>query len=1053
MNTYNKYFQLTILLIFLFSHQALAQKGTPEWKNPQIFGINKLDARAHFFPFESEKLSVKNNKSDSRWFQSLNGNWKFKWSKNPAERPADFFKVAYNVNSWDDIKVPGNWELEGHGNPIYTKRYPFIPNPSVIPERDNPVGSYRKTFNLPQDWFNRRIYIHFGAVRSAFYLWINGEKVGYSQGSKLPAEFDITRYLKSGENVIAVEVYRWSDGSFLEDQDFWRLSGIDRDVFLYARPNHQIQDFFAKTDLKNNYRDGVLDLEIDLQNLNARQETMRLEIFLKRGRKFYSKKHKFLIQGKKKLDYQFLVPEVPKWSDEDPALFSLVINLKDAGGKLQESISTNIGFRKVELKGGQLLLNGKAIYLKGVNRHEHDPITGHYISRASMIKDIELLKKANINAVRNSHYPNDPLWYELCDEYGIYLVDEANIESHGMGYSEEYTLANKAKWRKAHLDRTKRMLERDKNFTSIIIWSLGNEAGDGKNFESTTSWIKDRDKTRLVQYEQAGEKAHTDIVAPMYPDIEQIIKYGSKSQDRPMIMCEYMHSMGNSTGNMKEYWEAIEAYKPLQGGFIWDWVDQGILANNENGDQYWAFGGDFGYDDIRSDKNFCINGIVNPDRSLKPAYEEVKKVYQNVAVEDFDLKSGQIRITNKYFFTNLLNYEISWNIKSDGKILLYGNLSKLSIAPQSSKLINLDISKLKLRPDQEYFLNVTVSKRENDGLMNAGYEIAREQLKIPQQLTYRNIRPDALPSLEISENSQVYEIMGDKFMIRFDKQKGKISQWNYHNTNLMIDGPEPNFWRAPTDNDMGRDNHYFARSWRDAVNRSSIQSFEMKQLAANKIQFVVDRRLYGVKGSLCRETYTVLGNGEIVLDVQFMNGTFNLPKLPRIGLQMQLPAEFNQVSWLGEGPFENYIDRKEASYIDKFRSTVADQFVSYIRPQENGHKTDVRWLVLSNSKEIGLMVMSDQNFEFNALNYSTSDLDINLNSEKLKHTYDVKAGSLVELNLDYKHMGVGGIDSWGASPLSQYEIEARPYQFRFILRPFKDLDDVDELSKVRYNIN
>ncbi len=1049
MNKHNRLY-LTLLYILLISTISSAQKQLPEWNNPQLFGVNKMDPRAHFFPFESEKLAENNVPEESNWYKSLNGIWKFKWSKNPAQKPSDFYKQEFSVSTWQDIIVPGNWELQGYGTPIYVKRYPFIPDPTMIPEEDNPVGSYKKTFNMPADWLSRKIYIHFGAVNSAFYLWINGQKVGYSQGSKLPAEFDITQYLNAGENMIAVEVYRWSDGSFLEDQDFWRLSGIDRDVYIYARPKYQIQDFFAISNLTNNFRDGVLDLKIDLDNMNLRQETMHLEIYLKRGRKFYSKKHKFLIDGKKTLDYQFLVPDVTAWSAENPALFSLIINLKDSRGNIQESISSKIGFRTVEIKGGQLLVNGKAIYLKGVNHHEHDPNSGHYITRTSMIKDIELLKKGNINAVRNSHYPHSPQWYELCDEYGLYVVDEANIESHGMGYSEEFTLANKAIWRKAHLERTQRMVERDKNFTSIIIWSLGNEAGDGSNFTATSSWIKQRDKSRPVQYEQAGEKAHTDIVAPMYPNIENIIAYGTQNQTRPLIMCEYAHSMGNSTGNLKEYWEAIEKYKPLQGGFIWDWVDQGLAATNKQGESFWAYGGDFGYDDIRSDKNFCINGIVNPDRTLKPAYAEVKKVYQNVEIKGYNLNAGQIRITNKYFFTDLIDYQISWNIKSDGKILLYGTLPKTSIPAESNQLVDIDLSDLRMNPNQEYFLNVSVSSREENGLIPASFEVAQEQLKLPNKFAYRKIRPDALPEINVSENENSYEITGTHFLIEFDKKQAKIKRWNYQNTDLILEGPEPNFWRAPIDNDLGRDNHYFARSWRNAVNKSSINQVELVKISANKIQIKVKRRLYGVQGSLSNETYTILGNGEIIVDTHFLNGTFSLPNLPRIGLKMQVPDEFKNLSWLGEGPYENYSDRKEATFIDKFQSTVANQFTNYIRPQENGHKTDVRWLTLMNQKEVGLMVLNDQNFEFNALNYTLEDLDSD--GENLKHTYDIKPRPLIELSLDYKHMGVGGIDSWGTPPLPEYIIPPRQYKFRFILRPFKGEDQIDELSKLRYQI-
>ena len=689
-------FYLTCFFVFVISVKVSSQESLPDWKNPQIFELNKLEPRAHFFPYESQELAVANNRSASKWFKSLNGNWKFKWSKNPSQRPSEFYKPYFDFSTWQDIVVPGVRKLQGFDSSGEVNNNKANQDSSYIPEDHYPLGSYLKTFVLPNDWLNRRVYIYFGSVRSAFYIWVNGEKSGYSQGSELPAEFEITKYLKAGENSIALEVYQWSDGSLLENRDLWDYSGIDREVYIYARPNLQIQDFFATVDFTNNYKDGVLNIEIDANNLNYRKETTNVEIYLQRGRKFYSKKHKFMLEGRRKLDYQILVPEVTHWSSENPALFSLIINLKDALGNIQESISTSIGFRKIEIKDGQLNINGKAIYLKGIDRHEYNP--GYNNSRESMLKDIELLKKANINAVRNSDYPNDPIWYELCDEYGLYVIDEANIELDELIIDPMN--ATNQKLKKAHLDRTMRMVERDKNFTSIIIWSLVNKAGGASNFLNNYSWIKLRDKTRPVQNEQLGKNSYADIAAPINPSIDDIIKQATENPSRPLIMSEYINSTENVNEQIRNYWTVIDKHKSLQGGFIKSWADSN-------------------------------NGIVNANRSLKPAYAEVKKGYQNIEIQGFDPKTGQIRLKNNYSFTDLSDFLISWNIKSEGKIILYGNLPKESIPAQSSKLIRLEMSTLKLKPGQVYFLNVTLSTREKSGLIPSGFEMAQVQLKFP----------------------------------------------------------------------------------------------------------------------------------------------------------------------------------------------------------------------------------------------------------------------------------------------------------------------------------
>jgi beta-galactosidase len=1046
---------LGLLILLLKSTLSFAQKELLEWKNPEVFGINKLPPRAHFFPFSTIDQAVMGDKESSEWFLSLNGTWKFHWVRKPVDRPVNFFKMDYNIDDWVDIEVPGNWEMQGFGVPIYVKRYPFLPIAGLVSDDYNPVGSYRRSFELPVNWNDRRIYIQFGAVRSAFYLWVNGKKVGYSQGCKLPAEFDLTDFLHAGNNTIAVEVYRWSDGSFLEDQDFWRLSGMDREVFLYSRPEVQIQDYFAKPVLNEDFSNGLLNLHIDIEKYLPDLKTgHEVKVVLFREKERYSDVAKVSFRNSKSsVDISLNISNPKLWSDEKPHLYHLQVSLHDEKGDIIEIIQSRVGFRKVEIEGGQLLVNGKPVYLKGVNRHEHDHVKGHVISEAYMRKDIELMKKGNINAVRASHYPNNPQWYELCDKYGIYVVDEANIESHGMGYDEENTLGNKPLWKAAHMDRTIRMVERDKNFPSIIIWSLGNEAGDGSNFEATYNWIKKRDPSRPVQYERTELLPHTDIVCPMYASIDSIVSYASSMQSRPLILCEYAHSMGNSTGNMKEYWEAIEKYKHLQGGFIWDWVDQGILQKTDDGEEFWAYGGDFGWDDIRTSNNFCLNGIVDPDRGLHPGYWEVKKVYQSFAVEPVDLKAGKVKFINKYFFRNLNEFEIIWDIKADGKYIAKGRLENISIEPQSEKVVELKIPDISLEPGTEYFLKIFLITKNVEGFVPAGYQQAWEQLQLPYSLPCEPLDITKFSSLKLDEQEDEIIITGAGFNIKFDKNEGKLVSWVHEGNQLIKTGPHPNFWRAPIDNDKGGDFDYFARNWRDAGKKSWVKELVVQRIDHNLIEIRVTRRLYNVMASILEEKYTILGNGDIVIDNHFFNGSFNLYTMPRVGLRMQLPYEYNQLTWLGEGPYENYCDRIEGTWIDQFTSSVKEQYVAYIRPQENGHKTNVRWLALTNEEGAGLMITSHHKFEFNALHNTIEDFDCEILDTEFKHTYDIKPRKLVELNLDYLHRGVGGTDSWGAPPLEQYLIPAiKQHKYRFIMRPVSKDDDINETSKERIEL-
>jgi len=724
----------------------------PFWENPEIFNLGQIKPHTNFISSLNveEFYNVNNSqKSNSKWVKSLNGKWKFHWVKKPVDRPKDFYKNDFDVSNWDEIDVPSNWELQGYGTPIYVNdSYPFPKNPPYIPHDNNPVGSYKKSFTIPADWDGKEIFIQFGAVKSAAYFWLNGEFIGYNQDSKTPVEFNITsliekqaKHLQKSENTISVEVYRWSDGSYLECQDFWRLSGMEREVYLWATPKTHIRDFFVKTDLDKDYVNALLQVEVEVENfdLEKKEKPFLVECQL------YDENQILLEASEQNVDFQSdtniiislsnKIKNPKKWTAETPNLYNLTLVLRNENNKVIQMIGCKVGFRKLEIKNAQLLLNGKAITIKGVNRHEHDEVNGHVITENDMLEDIKLLKQNNFNAVRASHYPNHSRWYELCDEYGLYVVDEANIEAHGMGscfsqpYDEEAHTSALPNWKAAHLDRVKRMLERTKNHACIIAWSLGNEAGNGQNMQTAYEWVKQRDDSRPVQYEQAGEAKNTDIVCPMYPKIATIIEYAERTNDRPLIMCEYAHAMGNSVGDLQKYWDAIERFPNLQGGFIWDWQDQGILAKTADGTAYWKYGGDFGGDDVPSDNNFCINGLVFPNRTIHPALLEVKKVYQNIKVEVVDLEKGMFRIHNLFDFSTLANVLLRVEYIIDGTLTWIYELEDLDIAPQAFEEVEIPTN---LKKDNlgECFLNLYFLTKEDQPMIPAGHEIAKEQIQL-----------------------------------------------------------------------------------------------------------------------------------------------------------------------------------------------------------------------------------------------------------------------------------------------------------------------------------
>ncbi|MDI6845374.1 MAG: glycoside hydrolase family 2 TIM barrel-domain containing protein [Candidatus Saccharicenans sp.] len=1042
-----------------------------DWENPRVFAVNKEEPRATFIPFPDLQLALTKKPEESPWYKNLNGRWKFHWVPKPADRPVDFWRLDYDDSHWGEIDVPANWELNGYGIPIYVNSaYEFAPKnpqPPRIPHDNNPVGCYRTKFTVPENWKGLEVFIHFGAVKSAFYLWLNGHKVGYSQDSKTPAEFRITPYLKPGENLLALEVYRWSDGSYLECQDFWRISGIERDVYLLAAPKVRIRDFFARTGLDENYRNGILNLDVEVvneQTAAAGSRTPKLPVFHltasiqdDSGKKIFLEKKTFTLKPgeKKMLNFKGEIPDIKPWSAETPNLYTLCLELSAEKNSSIQAISRKVGFRTVEIKNAQLLVNGRPVYFRGVNRHEHDPWTGHVISEESMVRDIQLMKLHNINAVRTSHYPNDPRWYELCDFYGIYLIDEANIESHGMGYGEK-SLAKNPEWGPAHLDRVRRMVERDKNHPSVVIWSMGNEAGNGINFEECYRWIKQRDPSRPIHYERAELEWNTDIYCPMYARIEHLEKYARSNPTRPLIMCEYAHSMGNSTGNLQDYWDVIEKYPVLQGGFIWDWVDQGFARKNEKGELFWAYGGDYGPPDTPSDDNFCCNGLVAPDRTPHPALYEVKKVYQPARFELLE-RPGQtsaearIKIASKYDFLNLdrENYLLRWKLLKEGQPAGEGEIDCPTIAPWQSAEVRIPLPAEALQDDQEVFLNIELLNKKElaAGLIPAGHTIASEQFLLKEAAGSQGMRPASgesgkpagkqvkLKIKESGENRNIITVSGQDFQAVFNRAEGRLVSYRYHNVELLKEGPLPNFWRAPTDNDFGNRMPVRLKVWREASLNRQVKDFQVKKEKSGEISVRFVFWLPAVEANHA-VTYTVFQDGMIKVSNEFRPlHPEKLPEIPRLGMLLGLADGLEDIEYYGRGPHENYCDRKTSAFVGIYRTNKEQQIIPYVSAQEFGNRTDTRWLVIKNPGGPGIRFIGQPVFEFAAIPYTPEDLTLNRRGEK--HFVDVPGRSNLYVTIDLAQMGVGGDDSWGARPHPQYLIKPDNYSWSFLIQPVK----------------
>jgi beta-galactosidase/beta-glucuronidase len=1144
-------------IIFDHSGSSIMSQPINDWDNPQLLGRNKEAAHATLIPYATRQEALAGQRLTSPYCKLLNGQWHFHWSPNPGAVPLNFYQPTFAATGWESAAVPSNWEIQPgltekginkYDPPVYSNiTYPFdISNLPAVPADDNPTGCYRMTFTVPEEWNGRQIFLTFDGVDSAFHLWVNGQAVGYSQDSRTPAEFNLTTYLQPGENLLAVRVYRWSAGSYLEDQDYWRLSGIYRDVYLWSTPTLHIRDFATETELAGDYRNAVLRVRATIHNYDQ----TALQNYLLEAQLFDAEQQPVTapltkaVEASPNGDSTVAVSTVlttPRlWSDEQPYLYTLLLTLKDATGQVIEMESCKIGVRQVEIMNGQLCVNGKPLLIKGVNRHEHEPDTGHVISEENMLRDIKLMKQFNLNAVRTSHYPNQPRWYELCDEYGLYVLDETNIETHGIWDR----LAKDPIWEDNFVDRVRNMVERDKNHACIIGWSLGNESGYGPNHDAMAAWLREREPTRPVHYHPAEQAPVTDILGPMYPPVAHIIALAEKPDNRPIIMCEYAHSMGNSTGNLKEYWDAIDQYPRLQGGFIWDWKDQGIRRFTDDGTEWFAYGGDFG--DKPNDAHFCFNGLVGPTAEPHPGLWEYKKILEPVRVSAVDLAAGLFRVSNHYRFTDLSHLAIGWRVEREGELLAAGALPALATAPGASETVVVPLPSLDAQAAGEVWLTFSFSLKADTPWATAGHEIAWAQFQLAQGARLSPTPVAAPARLQVTESAATLTLRGERFVLSFDKVSGRMTDYRYDGKSRLVAGPRFQCWRAPTDNDdntwgdqkmairwreMGLDalqervrgvvlqargetveitveSDYIGQldlakvaeqSWQGQLTQlrmmmTHLMTEEQVSQLADKVdlgyaalpgashadrvhrlvdaldqrdaigdlfqqlhflatgpfaQFIPDeiKALWAQAANLptaelklvfapkaaadygCRLTYVIDGNGAIDLHVQVTPGGVQPHSLPRLGVVMTLPAALETFTWFGRGPHESYVDRKTGAKVGRFQGTVAEQYVPYGMPQENGNKSEARWATLTDEAGGGWRVTGlPALLDISAHHFTAEDLT------KARHTYDLPHRDEITLNLDYAQCGLGNA-SCGPGVLPQYLLKPTPVTFAVRIEP------------------
>ena len=1041
--TYSKLIQLKNMRKLLLSiaclaaFQSFAADKTPVWRDPNVNQVNREQRHAYFFAFESEELAKQGDKTKSSRYLSMEGMWKFNFVKNHQDAPKDFFGLKYDDSKWVDFPVPGLFELNGYGDKIYKNigyacGTTFKSDPPYIGETNNYTGSYRRTFELPAEWKGQEVFFHVGSATSNLSLWVNGKYIGYSEDSKVAAQFNITKYLKPGKNLIAMQIMRWCDGSYLEDQDFWRFTGIAREVYLYATPKAHVQDVFVKQD----YQDGKGILDVDVKVANGKGYTVSAQLLDADGTK--------VAEG-----LQASVANAKPWSAEVPNLYTLLIYLKK-GNEVMEVVKQRVGFRHIEIKGGQLLVNGQPILIKGADRHELDPDGGYIVSVGRMIQDIKIMKQLNINAVRTCHYPDDPRWYDLCDEYGLYLTAESNLESHGMGYREG-TLAKNEAYAKAHIERQEGNMCSHKNHPSIIVWSLGNEAGYGPNFEKAYDWVKAYDNTRPVQYEQAGHAGKTDIFCPMYMGYEDCEKYSKTDNPRPLIQCEYAHAMGNSMGGFKEYWDIIRKNAKYQGGYIWDFVDQGLRDKSPiTGKEIFTYGGDYGRYPA-SDYNFNCNGIIAPDRRLNPHAYEVRYYYQNVWITDKGIKDGKIEIYNENFFKTLDNLELEWFVggasgghhhdgnRPEGMTFGHGGTFAINgIAPQQRKVVTIDAMKqiaervLGHHGDQEIFAIFQFKLKAAEPLMEKGQVVARQQFVLnPYQ--FSEIKPEeAAVQKEEVESYVKLETAGTT--LTFGKRHGWIDYLDVDGVPMLLDRESitPEFWRAPTDNDYGAGLQNRFAVWKNP--QMKLTKFEVDD---NEVEATYE--MPDVKATL-KMTYTLTKEGEVIIRQQLKaDKEAKINPMFRYGMQLQMPKQYNEVQYYGRGPVENYCDRNSSEFIGVYSNKVADEYYSYVRPQESGNHTDIRWFRVINGEGKGLEFYSNAPMEASALNYLVADLDDGPRKEKSwgHHSGDLIERPLTQVHIQQRQFGLGCVNSWGAWPRKEYQLPYQDYDFTFVIKPLK----------------
>lgn len=1053
------------LIMFLSVHLAFAQYSdapVKDWENPLVTGINKLEARSTTVSWPVEKDALRHDIIESSRYLSLNGDWMFHWAPVPEQSPEKFYTASYKANGWKTIPVPGNWELYGYGTAIYTNiTYPFTPvDPPYTPKNDNPTGAYLTDFNLPREWKDMQVTLHFGAVSSAFYVWVNGKMIGYSEDNMLPSEFDITPFIQSGKNRLAVRVYRWSNGSYLEDQDHWRLSGIQRDVYLHAAPKVQIYDFSVRTYLDTEYKDADLRIEADVkkfEDLNTENWKLEAKLFDAAGSQvqgasassdlsaILNKRHPptgFRLFG----DFNIKLENPMKWTAENPYLYTLVLNLIDARGRVVESRSSKVGFRSLEIKDGKLLVNGIPVKLYGVNRHDHHETGGKVVSRESMLKDVHLLKQLNFNAVRTSHYPNDPYFYHLCDTYGLYVIDEANIETHGIGAM----LSNDPAWHHAHLDRMIRMVKRDKNHPSIIMWSLGNESGTGPNHAAMASWTKVYDPTRFIHYEGAQtpdergrlnikpDPDYVDVISRMYVATETMLRWARHPEERrPVMWCEYAHAMGNSLGNFSEFWDAIRGNDRMLGAFIWDWVDQGLVKKDDKGNKYWAYGGDFG--DKVNDGNFCINGIIHPDQTPKPSAYQAKKIQQPLSTHPVNLMNAEFTIKNWYNFSDLSHLYLEWNITENGISIQKGTDPVPTTPAGSQSKMQLSYKLPEAKAGAKYHVMLEFKLKENQSWAGQHHLVAWDQFELPIKALaspWANIQN--MPDLSLEDGGNQYLVKGKDFVFGVDKKTGLLNSIQSEGREIMHSPLTPNFWRPPTDNDIGSKMPDREGLWKNALKDITLDQLQIAENLKNKVSIQAKFNLPEIRSSL-QIQYEIFGNGELKVDYSFNPGT-GLPDIPRVGLQMQIDQQYDDFEWFGRGPQESYSDRKESTFFGLHKASVKKDYFHYIRPQESNNKTDVYYAGLFNAAGSGIALSSETGLSLSAWPYSMEDI------EQASHTYKLPDRPFITLNIDKLQMGVGGDNSWSidARPHKPFRIKPEVHQYRFRLK----ITSKDDAQKV-----